>query len=164
MPPFTRAPFLSPTKMQGRHKVLQRRWRDRRLGPVRIDFNRLRGVDTLISDPPRSIGSDFQISVGSIRRLISLRPAECWVLDCVLRLWDTRGRTRWSALRLKRLNWSVASIRSRNNFDRLWPRFRLCEVAREAALRAWLDESVTPWLSVRPGCSQEVLVAVAVEH
>jgi hypothetical protein len=39
-----------------------------RLGPVRIDFNRLRGVDTLISDPPRSIGSDFQISVGSIRR------------------------------------------------------------------------------------------------
>ena len=135
-----------------------------RLAPACVDFNRLLGLDTLISDPPRSIGSDFQIIGWFDQKIDFVKPAECWVLDCVLRLWDTRGRTRWSALRLKRLNWSVASIRSRNNFDRLWPRFRLCEFAREAALRSWLAESVTAWLSVRPGCSQEVLVAVAVEH
>jgi len=32
-----------------------------RLGPVRVDFKRLIGLDTLISDPPRSIESDLKI-------------------------------------------------------------------------------------------------------
>jgi hypothetical protein len=33
-----------------------------RTGPVRVDFNRLVALDTLISDPPRSIGTDLSLT------------------------------------------------------------------------------------------------------
>ena len=35
-----------------------------RTGPVRVDFGRLIARDTLISNPPRSLGSDLRLIAG----------------------------------------------------------------------------------------------------
>jgi hypothetical protein len=49
-----------------------------RVGPVRVDFNRLIALDTLISDPPRSIGTDlkmlgwFDEKIDFVKRLLRI--------------------------------------------------------------------------------------------
>jgi hypothetical protein len=54
-------------------------WSDEeRIGPVKVDFKRLITLDTLISDPPRSVTSDLRLigwldqKLDLIRRLLRL--------------------------------------------------------------------------------------------
>ena len=69
-----------------------------RVGPVRVDFERLIRLDTLIADPPRSLTADLRVigwldeTVDIVRRMLRLGPTR---IEEEVTTYAPRG-TRWA--------------------------------------------------------------------